>query len=717
MYTFGREGTVPASAASSKRSSRKKELINSKVEKISKKLEQDRQRDERAARRALRAKKREAQMKVDEATKRQIEKAEQEIDEMAAKLKRELSMKHMEREIVLAEARAKAWDEVSSSKSSTSSSTTRSSAVIRNQSFIGGSDVHKYASMKLTKEQRVDLNTTKHYLSYLAELNQGPRDWRFQDANFHAPYIVGPRQDFSVPLEPRFTYNRERPTASDFPFPRPEIQSFDGDPLHYQAFVSSFRTHILSKVESDHARLTYLLQFCHPDVRSMIDHYVGTTFGFNKAWEKLYYLYGRPLVVANRCEEKLLQCPKIKRNDGESLRKLANIMEKACVQLDGIESFTSLNSLSTLQRIVEKFPEKIQDKWIEWSFDLTQETKREVTFRDMVLFVRREAELINSVFGKSRWSAVRTETAVWEAKKYKSVTSSTVVSKHVPESIPYKKTCKLCKGIHLLPECQEFKKMRHYKRLEFAKKESLCFKCLCSGHVAGDCKSSEECSVEGCINPKHHTLLHKNIPQTVATAITQTNIENSLLLRRQNSLQCLPILPVKVRDGLLSFTTCALLDSGSQQTFCTNDLAKRLGVQGEMRSLQTKTMSQKNEIEAFRGKVISFFVDGLDGEMEIRLDRVLTVDRLPVDAQAMPQKEDFKQWDHLQDVHFPIVVNKKVELLIGIDNKQAFTPLDCRTGPENAPEALMTPLGWVLYGPLLRDITEPLDLSCVSGGA
>ena len=46
--------------------------------------------------------------------------------------------------------------------------------------------------------------------------------------------------------------------------------------------------------------------------------------------------------------------------------------------------------------------------------------------------------------------------------------------------------------------------------------------------------------------------------------------------------------------------------------------------------------------------------------------------------------------------------------MIGIDNKQAFTPLDCRTGPENAPDALKTPLGWVLYGPLLRDITEPL---------
>ena len=183
-------------------------------------------------------------MKVDKATKRQIEKVEHEIDEMAAKLKNELSMKHMEREVVLAEARAKAWDEVSSLRFFTSSSTARSSAVSRNQSFIGGGDVDKYTSLKLAKKQRVDLHTNKYpyYPSYLAELNQGQRDWRLQDAKLHEPYRVGPK-DFSVPLEPRFTYDSDRPTTSDFPFPHIEIQSFDGDPLHFQAFVSSFRTH------------------------------------------------------------------------------------------------------------------------------------------------------------------------------------------------------------------------------------------------------------------------------------------------------------------------------------------------------------------------------------------------------------------------------------------------------------------------------------------
>ena len=100
-------------------------------------------------------------MKVDEALQCQIEETEHKIDEMAAKLKNELSMRHMERKSVLAEARAKAWDKVSSSRFSTSSSTASSSTVLRDQPFIGGGDVNKYARLKLTKEQCVDLNTNK----------------------------------------------------------------------------------------------------------------------------------------------------------------------------------------------------------------------------------------------------------------------------------------------------------------------------------------------------------------------------------------------------------------------------------------------------------------------------------------------------------------------------------------------------------------------------
>ena len=77
---------------------------------------------------------------------------------------------------------------------------------------------------------------------------------------------------------------------------------------------------------------------------------------------------------------------------------------------------------------------------------------------------------------------------------------------------------------------------------------------------------------------------------------------------------------------------------------------------------------------------------------------------------TMPEKESFKQWSHLKDAYFPFVTNNEIELLIGIDNNQAFTSLDSPTGPQNAPDALMMLLARELYGLILCHITKPLNM-------
>ena len=45
----------------------------------------------------------------------------------------------------------------------------------------------------------------------------------------------------------------------DYPPPRPVIPVFDGDPLIYKAFATSFQAHITNRVASANARLTYLV--------------------------------------------------------------------------------------------------------------------------------------------------------------------------------------------------------------------------------------------------------------------------------------------------------------------------------------------------------------------------------------------------------------------------------------------------------------------------
>ena len=138
-------------------------------------------------------------------------------------------------------------------------------------------------------------------------------------------------------------------------------------------------------------------------MRELIDHYVGAPSGFERAWEKFYRVFGRLLIVANCCEERLSSFPKIKPRDSENLQKYANLMSKALVQLEGIDSFTSLNSLGTLRRMVDKLPDKLQEDWLKLSFSITEEARREVVFRDLAQFVNRQAEMSASVFGKSSW--------------------------------------------------------------------------------------------------------------------------------------------------------------------------------------------------------------------------------------------------------------------------------------------------------------------------
>ena len=102
--------------------------------------------------------------------------------------------------------------------------------------------------------------------------------------------------------------------------------TFDGDPLNYISFASSFQTHIINEITSDNARLTYLLQHCKPQVKSFIDHFLGTPDGFKRAWKKLYHHFGRPILVVTCCEEKLLECPKLKSKDESGLRSMARMM-------------------------------------------------------------------------------------------------------------------------------------------------------------------------------------------------------------------------------------------------------------------------------------------------------------------------------------------------------------------------------------------------------
>ena len=212
--------------------------------------------------------------------------------------------------------------------------------------------------------------------------------------------------------DPRDAVNRGRlvePTVSgthDYPPQRPVIPVFDGDPLNYWTFVQSLETHIERRLVSDPAKLVYLLQHCAPSVKRNLEHFSGDNeMGYKLARESLFSEYGQPHIVAYCCEKRLLESPKMRFMEPDGLKSLSILMEKSLTMLHDMGDFATLNSLGTMKRLMEKFPEEMRKDWIKWSFKVLKETGKQAKFSELVDFVKNKADEVNSLYGRAFYDA------------------------------------------------------------------------------------------------------------------------------------------------------------------------------------------------------------------------------------------------------------------------------------------------------------------------
>ena len=72
-------------------------------------------------------------------------------------------------------------------------------------------------------------------------------------------------------------------------------------------------------------------------------------------------------------------------------------------------------------------------------------------------------------------------------------------------------------------------------------------------------------------------------------------------------------------------------------------------------------------------------------------DIVDVSDSIPTDVLA-------RSYPNLEDISFPELDNKKVELLLGSNLHKAFLLQEQKVGGPDQPSGLHTALGWVIYG-------------------
>ncbi len=207
--------------------------------------------------------------------------------------------------------------------------------------------------------------------------------------------------------------------------------------------------------------------------------------------------------------------------------------------------------------------------------------------------------------------------------------------------------CYYCEKNHPVSFCDDFKRIGADQQFKFIRSKKLCDNCLSSFHFAAGCKKRKACTIPNCgITRKHLGAIHSALE-----AFEKKRVHNSSLReegkpvqksdevniradRTSNSrnqfngmlnnsggkrdVQGLPNIPIRVRGkgGKSDVLTYALLDSGSTVSFCTNNLLKKLGVDGKPCRIQlTKIHGVHDNYETI---VTSLEVTDLDQEVSIQ---------------------------------------------------------------------------------------------------
>ncbi|KAG7169525.1 putative peptidase (DUF1758)-containing protein 1, partial [Homarus americanus] len=158
--------------------------------------------------------------------------------------------------------------------------------------------------------------------------------------------------------------------------------------------------------------------------------------------------------------------------------------------------------------------------------------------------------------------------------------------------------------------------------------------------------------------------------------------------------------------------TLALLDLGSDRSYCTKDLAQKLRVKGTPTLVTMGTLAQEMILESAEVD-LEVVGAGLKRGRTILIPKVLIKQNFPITLHnSVANTSDISRWIHLRGVELPELQSSSIEILIGQDVPQALVPLEVRAGRDGMPFAIKTRLGWKVNGPVGHQDAQGV---CMSG--
>ncbi|XP_043199299.1 uncharacterized protein LOC122369009 isoform X2 [Amphibalanus amphitrite] len=498
----------------------------------------------------------------------------------------------------------------------------------------------------------------------------------------------------------------QRRTSS---LPKITLDEFDGSPLEWPRWSGLFRALVHDNgALSDTKRLTYLQSCLTGEAREAVRGLLCDGNMYEEALKELDMQFGDPRAVVTATLDGVLKHHSIKENDVESLMRFSRALHAAVSVLSARGFEADLAAVTNLDQVLEKLPRSLAWQWgqVELKMAPRRPTLGDVDqwLRPLVLAGRRAL----SVSRQREVMMPRTQRvapAEPAGRRRGSSQRTTLATATATEPAP----CPACDGeAHNLDCCPVFKAMAPVDRLQLARDNRRCYRCLGESHWASRCRKKLICGENGC-RGKHHPLLHvpdhssrrseeqdapalaADQPRSVmATALDATSGPRKALLQ---------VVPVRVLGPAGKFVdTHALLDSGADTSLCIESVLRDLSVTGSTEKLTLGNVEGTGMTRPTMKVSLQVAPLSADGQCEpVKVPEVFSVPQLNI----RPQRVDWSkraQWKHLEGISIPDTNGRKIELLLGANVLEAILQREARVGGPGQPAAIRTYFGWCLTG-------------------
>ena len=479
--------------------------------------------------------------------------------------------------------------------------------------------------------------------------------------------------------------------------PKPDIDTFSGDPLEYLYFKANFKEVVESTVPDERGRLTRLIKYTDGEAKDLIKHLVhhaDHNTCYTTAMRLLDKEYGNPHLLSCSYLKELRLWKKVEENDTAAFKKLYRFLLK-CQAYKKDRLLMELDSTDMIKAIISKVHTTHQGRWSRRALDIRHKDAKEADFNDLVMFMGREAELLSDpAYSRNALSDV-------------SVSSfSTRCTLKDQSSIE----CPICNGLHDIEDCDIYLQKDMDQRHKTVFQGGLCFGCLGevgNDHVAKTCTKKRKCRV---CSEEHPTTLHGGKSEkTFHTAIPSRTI----------SMCVVPIILWHKSHPEKKITVYALLDDSSTSTFIAEEVLDILEIDSSQTirtSVDVTTAIGNREdpatlVSNLSAKCISFH-SKVYPSPEVNLPVAFSRSSLAIDKEEVPTPARIKDWPHLKplmdkipeyDSSFP------VGMIIGGDCPRGVEPLEVIQSTSDGPFAKRTRLGWCVVGPVAPAVKPSLQ--------